>query len=77
MSDRTTQTKPPRYRLALVNWAGAYAAITLILWLLGPAMAGWPLVVRTLLISVIMVIALTWIVLPALTRLFRPWLLAR
>jgi hypothetical protein len=33
--------------LALVTWAGAYGVITLIIWLLGPTMAGWPLVLRT------------------------------
>ena len=79
MSNRTQHTPPvapPRYKFALVTWAGAYGVITLILWLLGPAIAGWPLVFRTLLISVLMVNALTWVVLPALTRLFRAWLLA-
>jgi uncharacterized protein len=80
MSNRTAQqtppAAPPRYKLALLSWAGAYGMITLILDLLGPAMAGWPLMLRTLLISVLMVTALTWIVLPALTRLFRGWLLA-
>jgi antibiotic biosynthesis monooxygenase (ABM) superfamily enzyme len=79
MSNRTAQhtppAAPPRYKLALVTWAGAYGVITLILDLLGPTMAGWPLMLRTLLISVLMVTALTWIVLPALTRLFRAWLL--
>jgi uncharacterized protein len=49
--------------------------ITLILDLLGPTMAGWPLMLRTLLISVLMVTTLTWIVLPTLTRLLRAWLL--
>ena len=80
MSNRTVQHTPPpaapRYKLAVLSWAGAYALITLILWLLGPAMAGWPLMLRTLLISVLMAGALTWVVLPALTRLFRGWLLA-
>ena len=80
MSNRTAQPPrppaPPRYKLALVTWAGAYGVITLILDLLGPAMAGWPLVLRTLVISVLMINALTWVVLPALTRLFRGWLLA-
>jgi antibiotic biosynthesis monooxygenase (ABM) superfamily enzyme len=80
MSNRTAQhtppAAPPRYKLALITWAGAYGVITLILDLLGPKMAGWPLVLRTLLISVLMVTALTWIVLPTLTRLFRPWLRA-
>jgi antibiotic biosynthesis monooxygenase (ABM) superfamily enzyme len=75
MSNRTVQHTPPRYKLALLTWAGAYGAITLIIWLLGPTMAGWPLALRTLLISLLMVNALTWIVLPALTRLFRAWLL--
>jgi antibiotic biosynthesis monooxygenase (ABM) superfamily enzyme len=76
MSNPTTQHKPPRYKLALVTWAGAYGVITLILDLLGPTMAGWPLMLRTLLISALMVTTLTWIVLPALTRLFRAWLVA-
>jgi antibiotic biosynthesis monooxygenase (ABM) superfamily enzyme len=65
---------PPRYKLALLTWAGAYALITLILALLGPAMASWPLVLRTLVLSVTMVVALTWLVMPRLTRLCRPWL---
>jgi antibiotic biosynthesis monooxygenase (ABM) superfamily enzyme len=80
MSNRAAQhtppAAPPRYKLALLTWAGACGAITLILGLLGPTMAGWPLVLRTLLISVLMTTALTWIVLPGLTRLFRAWLLA-
>jgi antibiotic biosynthesis monooxygenase (ABM) superfamily enzyme len=79
MSNHTAQhtpPAPPRYKLALLTWAGAYGAITLIIWVLGPTMADWPLVLRTLLISALMVNALTWIVLPALTRLFRAWLLA-
>jgi antibiotic biosynthesis monooxygenase (ABM) superfamily enzyme len=80
MSNPTVQhtppAAPPRYKLAVLTWAGAYGVITVILDLLGPTMAGWPLVLRTLLISVLMVTTLTWIVLPALTRLFRAWLLA-
>jgi antibiotic biosynthesis monooxygenase (ABM) superfamily enzyme len=70
----SNQARPPRYKLAVVTWAGAYAVITLILWLLGPLMASWPLSVRTLAISVLMVITLTWVVIPALSRVFRPWL---
>jgi antibiotic biosynthesis monooxygenase (ABM) superfamily enzyme len=67
---------PPRYKLALLTWAGAYALITLTLTVLGPAMATWPLALRTLVLSMTMVVSLTWIVMPRLTRLFRPWLTA-
>jgi antibiotic biosynthesis monooxygenase (ABM) superfamily enzyme len=65
---------PPRHKMALLTWAGAWAMITLILQVLGPAMATWPLPLRTLLISVLMVLALTWVVIPNLTRLFASWL---
>jgi antibiotic biosynthesis monooxygenase (ABM) superfamily enzyme len=65
---------PPRYKLALLTWVGAYALITLILALLGPAMASWPLPLRTLVLSVTMVVALSWLVMPRLTRLCRAWL---
>jgi uncharacterized protein len=72
MSNR--QTTPPRYKLALLSWAGAFAVITTILAVLGPVMATWPLPLRTLLLSVLMVVAMTWLVVPSLTRLFRRWL---
>ena len=66
--------RPPRFKLALLTWAAAYAVITAILATLGPTLASWPLVLRTLLVSVVMVVALTWLIMPAMTRLFRPWL---
>ena len=72
--DQPSAAAPPRYKLALLTWVGAYAVITLILAVLGPAMAPWPLPLRTLLISALMVAALTWVVIPMLTRLFRGWL---
>jgi antibiotic biosynthesis monooxygenase (ABM) superfamily enzyme len=68
---------PSRYKLALLTWAGAYAIITLLLASLGPVIGSWPLVLRTLLLSVTMVVALTWFVMPRLTRLFAGWLHAR
>jgi antibiotic biosynthesis monooxygenase (ABM) superfamily enzyme len=65
---------PPRHKMALLTWPSAWALITLILWLLGPAMATWPLPLRTLVLSVLMVVGLTWLVIPYLTRLFAGWL---
>ena len=64
----------PRFKLAILTWASAYALITTFLALLGPTIAGWPLALRTLVLSVTMVSTLTWIIMPRLTRLFRPWL---
>ena len=66
---------PPRHKLALLTWVGAYPLITLILMVLGPVMATWPLALRTLVLSVTMVVGLTAFIMPRLMRLFRPWLL--
>jgi len=65
----------PRAKLALLTWAGAYAVILMVLTIGGPAMAGWPLAVRALVLSGAMVAAMTWVIVPAMTRLFRRWLL--
>jgi antibiotic biosynthesis monooxygenase (ABM) superfamily enzyme len=75
--ERRHRTGPPRYKLALLTWVGAYSLITLLLAMLGALMATWPLAVRTLALSATMVAALTWVVMPGLTRLFRPWLAPR
>ena len=64
----------PTHKMALLTWAGAWALITLILWVLGPPTATWPLPLRTFLISVLMVVGLTWVVIPYLTRTFAGWL---
>ena len=64
----------PRHKLVLLTWAGAYAVVTAILATLGPTLAPWPPVLRSLMLSVLMVVALTWLIMPALTRLLHPWL---
>jgi len=66
--------RPPRYKQAVITWLGVYPALTLILATLGPTMESWPLPLRTLLVSVVMVIALTWLILPLLMRIFRTWM---
>ena len=73
---RARRVASTRYKVAVVTWAGAYAVITAALAVLGPTIAGWPLPLRTLLLSVLMVGTLTWLVMPVLTRLFRGWLAA-
>jgi antibiotic biosynthesis monooxygenase (ABM) superfamily enzyme len=78
MSDRRAHSKPQsgrvRLKMAFLTWVGAYVLITLILSVLGPTIASWPLPLATLLISVLMVIALSGFVIPALTRIFAGWI---
>ena len=69
-----TPAPPARYKLALVTWIGVYPVITILLTVLGPGTVTWPLPLRTLLLTAVMVPTLTWVVIPTLTRLFRGWL---
>jgi antibiotic biosynthesis monooxygenase (ABM) superfamily enzyme len=70
----TTPKPPMRHKMALLSWPGAWALITLILWVLGPVTATWPLPLRTLAVSALMVVGMTWLVVPYLTRVFAGWI---
>jgi len=74
-SDSSRRSGPARAKLALLTWAGAYAVVLLVLAIGGPAMGGWPLALRALVLSGLMVAAMTWVIVPVVTRLFRGWLL--
>jgi antibiotic biosynthesis monooxygenase (ABM) superfamily enzyme len=63
-----------RAKLALLTWAGAYVVILGVLAVGGPALASWPLTLRALVVSGLMVAAMTWVIVPVMTRLFRSWL---
>ncbi|MBT8447190.1 MAG: hypothetical protein HKO62_09695 [Gammaproteobacteria bacterium] len=54
-----------RYRVAVVTWLVVYPVITLLLFMLEPMMRGWPLPLRTLLLTAIMVPLLVFWALPA------------
>ena len=76
-SRQPAPNQPLRYKQALVTWLGAYPVITVILWALGPLMQSWPLALRSLVVSFLMVAALTWLVLPVLMRAFHGWMFRR
>jgi len=66
--------QPPRYKQAIITWLGVYPALTLTLAALGPAMESWPLPLRTLLVTLVLVPALTWVILPLMRRMLGSWL---
>lgn len=66
--------QPPRWKVACVTWLGICPTVYVIFLVLGPWLAHWPLLARVSLMTVFVVAAMTWVVAPQLTRLFRPWL---
>lgn len=66
---------PPRSRMAVVTWLGIYPTVALFLWVLSPWLAPLPYLLRIAILTAVIVVIMTWGVMPRLTRLLRPWLL--
>ncbi|CAN5454004.1 antibiotic biosynthesis monooxygenase [soil metagenome] len=71
---RTTQPSPPRWKIAVVTWLGICPTVYLLFLLTGDVMRSWGLLPRTVVLTLAVVLLMTWVVAPQLTRLFRPWL---
>jgi uncharacterized protein len=68
---------PPRWKMAVVVWLAIYPAITFVLWVAGPQIASWPLALRTLLITAVLVPLMVFVLLPVIQHLLAPWLRPR
>lgn len=65
---------PPKYKMAVVIWLTIYPAITVVLFLLGPALSHLPLPLRTLVLTLIVVPLMVFVLLPRMMKLFGNWL---
>ena len=65
---------PPPYKMAVLTWAAIFPLITLIILASAPLIGPWPLVPRLAVTTLVTVSAMTWVVMPRLTRLLRRWL---
>ncbi|MGR6965506.1 antibiotic biosynthesis monooxygenase [Geodermatophilus sp. URMC 61] len=70
-----TPSRPgPRWRLTVLTVAAVFAITLAFQLLVAPHVSGWPLPARLLLSAVVVVVLLGYVVMPALSRLFRRWL---
>ncbi len=65
---------PPRYKMAAVTWLAVFPVVTVIFSLFGQWLNMLPIVLRTLLFTVVMVTLMTYVIMPRMTRLFSFWL---
>jgi uncharacterized protein len=68
------QQPPKRYKIMVITWLGVFPTITFLLSFLEPWLKNLPLVLRTLVLTVVMVPLLTYVVMPCLNKLLYPWL---
>jgi antibiotic biosynthesis monooxygenase (ABM) superfamily enzyme len=65
---------PPRWKMALVTTPAAYVLILAILTVLSPISESWSRAASNAVVTVLMVALLTYVAMPLVTRLLRPWL---
>ncbi|MEU9187471.1 antibiotic biosynthesis monooxygenase [Streptomyces sp. NPDC048484] len=70
----TAVKPPPRWKMVVVTFLGAYPMAFLIQWLMAPQMAAWPLPLRAAVFPMVLVPMLTYVIMPGLSRLLRLWL---
>ncbi|MCT0207463.1 antibiotic biosynthesis monooxygenase [Synechococcus sp. CS-1332] len=65
---------PPRHKMMVVSGITIYVLINLINFILVPLIGPLPVFVRTFVVTVIMVVVMTYFAMPRMTKLFRGWL---
>ena len=74
LPSRTQQPPPPRYKMSILTTFAVFGAVNLLNPLLRPLFAGLPGLLSSLIITYIVVLLLTYAVMPRLTKLFSRWL---
>ena len=76
LPDLKTIVAPPRWKMAIVSFIGAYCISSLAQHILSLYLGQWPLLTG-ILINIILVVGLTYLAMPVLSRLLRRWLYPR
>ncbi len=65
---------PPRWKMAVVTWFGIFPLVLLLSTLIAPLLAPVHPGLSVAVVTVLVVVCMTWFVAPTLTRLFAGWL---
>lgn len=68
---------PPRWKMAVVTFAGVYPLTSLLPRIISGLLSSWHPLLINVVVTGLVVALLSWVVMPALTRLLHPWLVSR
>ncbi len=77
ISPRKPIVPPPRYKMATLTWIAIFPLVNIIHLLLGSTLNSLPPLLRSLILTVMLVPIMTYVVMPRITRLFAWWLYPR
>lgn len=71
---RSPTNPPPRWKMAVTTLVGVYPASLLLGETVGQWTHAWPVPARAAVFAALMVVLLTWVVMPVVTRVLHGWL---
>jgi antibiotic biosynthesis monooxygenase (ABM) superfamily enzyme len=74
LPNQSLKAPPPRHKMALVTWLGVFVTLAVLSRLLAPLLGGLHILLNQLITTGLVVLVLTYLVMPRLTKLFRRWL---
>jgi hypothetical protein len=71
---RTQQALPPRWKMAVATFLGVFPTVEFLKLAIGPVLGSLPSLVSSAVFNACTVVLLTWVVMPAITRILASWL---
>ncbi|AOY89179.1 antibiotic biosynthesis monooxygenase [Marinobacter salinus] len=65
---------PPKWKMTIVSWLALYPSVTLVFVLFGDLLAQVPLLLRTMLVTIVVMLLMSYVLMPRMTRWFAFWL---
>lgn len=69
-----TRGPPPRWKMAVMTWLGIFPLVLVLSRLVGPWLVPIHPVLSVMVVTALVTLAMTWLVMPGLARLFAGWL---
>ena len=66
--------RPPRWKMWLASFVGAYPLVVLFQWLVASRVEGLPLLVRSAVLPLVLLSLMTYVMMPVVTRMLAGWL---
>lgn len=76
-SDGPAIVPPPRWKMWVTSVLAIYPLVLIFLAWVSPHINGWPLAARAAVFPLVLLSLMTYLVMPSVTRLLRPWLIRR
>ena len=71
---QTLKSPPPRYKMALTTWLGVFVTLAILSRLLAPILSSLPILLNQFVSTGLVVVLLTYVIMPRLTKLLSKWL---